>query len=218
MYTLKAAPFRQVWYGESRPYTSALCWQPGFFLGCHWVRGLVSGPWVGAPCPSLVPVPVQCSWSPQSQEPGACQRRHLKKHELDLILFFVLHRYELCLCYTWNIENDIAVTKSRQERDHVAKCCELLKTTRVLSVKLLLTILGRYKGKEIKHKENQNSRPRPTFVAEIVPAASGIASWTGRTGSSIFVWSMTPPVASEKKIQSIMEEKTWQKVFKDFEE
>lgn len=39
----------------------------------------------------------------------------------------------------------------------------------------------------------------PTFIAEVVPAASSIAGWTCRTGSSIFVWSMTPPVTSEKK-------------------
>lgn len=39
--------------------------------------------------------------------------------------------------------------------------------------------------------------PIPTFVAEVVPAASSVACWTGRTRSSIFVWSMTPPVPPE---------------------
>lgn len=45
--------------------------------------------------------------------------------------------------------------------------------------------------------------PVPTLVAEIVPAASSIACWTGRTWSSIFVWSVTPPVPPENTNQEL---------------
>ena len=38
------------------------------------------------------------------------------------------------------------------------------------------------------------ARPKPTFVAEVVPAASCITGWTGRAGGSMLVGGMTPPV------------------------
>lgn len=44
---------------------------------------------------------------------------------------------------------------------------------------------------------------RLTLVAEIVPAASSIARWAGRTWSSIFVWSVTPPVPPENTMAEL---------------
>lgn len=81
--------FKKMRPGGSSPYTSALCWRPGFSLGCHWVRHLVFGTWVGALCPLLFLVQVQCSWSPQSQELDAFQHPHLKTRICDLAIVSV---------------------------------------------------------------------------------------------------------------------------------
>lgn len=60
--------------------------------------------------------------------------------------------------------------------------------------------------------------PKPTFVAEVVSAASSVARRTGRTRSPIFVWSMTPPVPPENTttwtLSFSRKRKTWFSSFK----